>query len=58
MSAHWEQFDDKELERQLKFYRKEARTRRTKQERAIAHSNADAIVKEQAKRHERRFGLD
>lgn len=58
MSTYWEQFTDDELVEKLRFYRKEARTRRKKQERAIAHSNADAIVKEQAKRHERRFGLD
>lgn len=56
--SYWEQFDDEKLAKLLKFWRKEARTRRTKQERAIAHSNAEAIVKEQTRRYERGFGLE
>lgn len=58
MSAYWEQFPDKELFKLLGFWEKEARTRRMKQERAIAHANAKAIIREQTRRHERRFGLD
>lgn len=53
--SYWEQFSDEELKKLHAYWTKEGRVRRTKQERAIAKSNADAIVKEQTIRFERKW---
>lgn len=54
--SYWEGLTDEQLQAELERNRKRLRCI-DKKERAIAHSNIDAILAEQAKRYERRHGL-
>lgn len=54
--SYWTKKTDKELQEELE--RNEGRLRCIDpKERAIARNNIEAILKEQTKRHERKYGL-
>jgi hypothetical protein len=53
---YWSGLTDEELEAVHKWNKRRLRCI-DKRERAIAHSNIEAILAEKAKRHERRYGL-
>lgn len=53
----WSQMSDDDLVRRLKEERQRSKRALSKQDRAIAHSNAKAIVMEQTRRYEKAWGL-
>lgn len=56
--SYWDGLTDEELEKRLWEERKRARFSRERRDKAIARSNVEAIIKEQVRRYERKFGLD
>lgn len=56
--SYWAKLTDEELKKRLWDERKRAQYAQKKQERAIAHANIEAIIREQARRFERSFGLE
>lgn len=48
---------DEELEERRKLEERATKMKLNRQERAIAHSNVEAIIAEQARRHHEKYGL-
>ena len=56
--SYWTKLTDEELQKRKWEEEKRRRYAREKRDRAIAAANIEAIIKEQARRYERRFGLE
>jgi hypothetical protein len=55
--SYWGRLTDDELEKRLWEERKKARYAKERRDRVIARSNIEAIIREQTRRYERKFGL-
>lgn len=55
ISFNWKQMTDGDLEKRAKEEGLRAKRALSKQDRAIAHKNADAIMREQIARYEKKF---